>query len=458
MSDTLADRLAAFALATRFEDLPETRGGRGPATAAGLAGLRRRRPGRTGADDRPTGRRADAGDAVGRPDRRRDRRARLGGVRQRRAYPLPGLQRHLSLAGAGAPERQLGGRDGGRPGRRRRRQGVDRRRGGRLRGPVPALRRRQHPRPGLGPHDLRLDLRDAGRVEAAGALARADRPRPGDRRDDGDGAAADPRRRAVDVEGLRVRLRRAERRLRRHAGRRRHDRAGPAVRRRDGVLPAGLRAVRPAEARRSRRPTTGCCPRRRSSSSRPSTTASRPSPRPSSCGPRSATRPGSARSRSRPSAWPSRSSPRTPRNGGPKTRETADHSLPYCTAVALVDGQITADQFTPERLADPALLDLVARTSVVEDPQLTAGYPAGTPNRVTVTLDDGRTLVSEIAFPPGHDKNPLTDDQLADEVPRAGRPGPGPRAGRSDPAAGRRPRERPGPPRDPGPAGRLSCR
>ncbi len=104
-----------------------------------------------------------------------------------------------------------------------------------------------------------------------------------------------------------------------------------------------------------------------------------------------------------------------PEKWRPRTRETADHSLPYCTAVALVDGKITAEQFTPGRLSDPALLDLVARTSVVEDPKLTAGYPAGTPNRVTVTLDDGRTLVSEIAFPPGHDKNPLTDDQLAEK-------------------------------------------
>ncbi len=102
-----------------------------------------------------------------------------------------------------------------------------------------------------------------------------------------------------------------------------------------------------------------------------------------------------------------------PEKWRPKTRETADHSLPYCTAVAMVDGRITADQFSDARLADPALLDLVARTTVVEDPKLTAGYPSGTPNRVTVTLDDGRTLVSEIAFPPGHDKNPLTDDQLA---------------------------------------------
>ena len=102
-----------------------------------------------------------------------------------------------------------------------------------------------------------------------------------------------------------------------------------------------------------------------------------------------------------------------PEKWRPKTRETADHSLPYCTAVALVDGKITAEQFSTERLSDPALLDLVSRTTVVEDPQLTAGYPAGIPNRVTVTLDDGTKLVSEIAYPPGHDKNPLSDEQLA---------------------------------------------
>lgn len=102
-----------------------------------------------------------------------------------------------------------------------------------------------------------------------------------------------------------------------------------------------------------------------------------------------------------------------PEKWRPKTRETADHSLPYCTAVALVDGQVSAAQFSTERLADPDLLDLVARTSVVEDPRLTAGYPDGIPNRVTVTLDDGRALVREIAYPPGHDKNPLSDEQLA---------------------------------------------
>jgi 2-methylcitrate dehydratase len=104
-----------------------------------------------------------------------------------------------------------------------------------------------------------------------------------------------------------------------------------------------------------------------------------------------------------------------PEKWRPKTRETADHSLPYCTAAALLDGEISARQFSAQRMADPALLDLVARTRVVEDPRLTAGYPAGTPNRVTVTVDDGSKYVSEVSFPPGHDQNPLSDAQLSDK-------------------------------------------
>lgn len=101
-----------------------------------------------------------------------------------------------------------------------------------------------------------------------------------------------------------------------------------------------------------------------------------------------------------------------PEKWRPRTRETADHSLPYCTAVALVDGEVSAVQFSDERLNDPALIDLVSRTTVVEDPELTAGYPSGIPNRVAVTLDDGTVLVETNSFPPGHDKNPLSDAQL----------------------------------------------
>jgi len=101
-----------------------------------------------------------------------------------------------------------------------------------------------------------------------------------------------------------------------------------------------------------------------------------------------------------------------PEKWQPKTRETADHSLPYCTVVALVDGDVTARQFEPDRLADPVVLDLVKRTAVIEDTNLTAEYPSAIPNRVRVILNDGRVLESTVRHPPGHDKNPLSNAQL----------------------------------------------
>ncbi|ADV63377.1 2-methylcitrate dehydratase [Isosphaera pallida ATCC 43644] len=102
-----------------------------------------------------------------------------------------------------------------------------------------------------------------------------------------------------------------------------------------------------------------------------------------------------------------------PEKWRPKTRETADHSLPYCFVVALLDGQVTAAQFADAKLNDPLVLDLVAKTQVVEDPELTARYPKGIPNRITLTLEDGSTLEAFNEFPPGHDQNPLSDEQLA---------------------------------------------
>ncbi len=115
-----------------------------------------------------------------------------------------------------------------------------------------------------------------------------------------------------------------------------------------------------------------------------------------------------------------------PEKWRPKTRETADHSLPYCTAVALADGEVTLAQFAPQRFSDPALLDLVAKVKVHRDAALTARYPAGIPNRLTITLHDRRQLVKEVEFPRGHAKNPMTDAEVEQKFkalvePRYGR-------------------------------------
>ena len=121
----------------------------------------------------------------------------------------------------------------------------------------------------------------------------------------------------------------------------------------------------------------------------------------------------SSPSRSPRSASPSRSSAKTPRNGGPRPAKRPTTACPIAPPSPWSTARSRRGNSAHERLADPALIDLVSRTTVVEDPKLTAGYPAGIPNRVTVTLSDGTKLVEEVAFPPGHDKNPLTDQQLA---------------------------------------------
>ena len=96
----------------------------------------------------------------------------------------------------------------------------------------------------------------------------------------------------------------------------------------------------------------------------------------------------------------------------PKTRETADHSLPYCTAVALLDGEVTLKQFAPERFTSPDVLTLLKNVKVHLDDALSLRYPRGIPNRLIVKLTDGRTLTNEIEFPRGHALNPMTDSEV----------------------------------------------
>lgn len=107
-----------------------------------------------------------------------------------------------------------------------------------------------------------------------------------------------------------------------------------------------------------------------------------------------------------------------PEKWRPKTRETADHSLPYCTAVALMDGDVTLDSFSDERLRDERLLGLVAKIKIHRDAGLTARYPKGIPNRITVTRKDGKTFVAENEFPRGHDQNPMTDAEVVAKFER----------------------------------------
>lgn len=96
----------------------------------------------------------------------------------------------------------------------------------------------------------------------------------------------------------------------------------------------------------------------------------------------------------------------------PKTRETADHSMPYCVAVALTDGDVRHDSFDEKHLANHDLIALTNRIKLHRDADCNRRYPRGIPNRLAVSLNDGRKLVKEVEFPRGHALNPMTDAEV----------------------------------------------
>src|SRR3954468_2467190 len=99
-----------------------------------------------------------------------------------------------------------------------------------------------------------------------------------------------------------------------------------------------------------------------------------------------------------------------PEKWHPQNRETADHSLPYITAVALIDGEITDKQFEPKRFTEPAIVEFLHNVGVVRNAELSAIYAEAVANTVRVTLADGRTLTKRVDYPLGNAKNRLKDD------------------------------------------------
>jgi len=101
-----------------------------------------------------------------------------------------------------------------------------------------------------------------------------------------------------------------------------------------------------------------------------------------------------------------------PAKWDPQTRETADHSLPYMLAVALVDGRITPASFEPKRYLDPSLRPIMNRIRVAENPELTRRFPGELPSQIDVTTRSGLRFTERAEYPKGHARNPMTDGDV----------------------------------------------
>ena len=97
----------------------------------------------------------------------------------------------------------------------------------------------------------------------------------------------------------------------------------------------------------------------------------------------------------------------------PSSKETADHSLPYCMAVGLVDGMVTPLQFHEERVRDQALIPIMDKIKVVANDEFEALFPKFQPSRVTITTSDGRVSSTRVDVPKGDPRDPMTEEEIA---------------------------------------------
>jgi 2-methylcitrate dehydratase len=99
----------------------------------------------------------------------------------------------------------------------------------------------------------------------------------------------------------------------------------------------------------------------------------------------------------------------------PHTKETADHSLPYVIAAALVDRQVTPVQFTMEKIMHPKIREQLKKIEVVADPEIEKVFPSLQRVIVHITTTDGSTYSKQLDFPKGDPRNPLTDAEVEEK-------------------------------------------
>jgi 2-methylcitrate dehydratase len=92
-----------------------------------------------------------------------------------------------------------------------------------------------------------------------------------------------------------------------------------------------------------------------------------------------------------------------------RTREHADHSIPYLVSRALLDGDVRVTDFAEARFKDPRALALKRKLTVRPDPALSnENLGAG----LDVRLQNGTVLTARVPIPPGNMLNPAGDPEL----------------------------------------------
>lgn len=78
-----------------------------------------------------------------------------------------------------------------------------------------------------------------------------------------------------------------------------------------------------------------------------------------------------------------------------RTKEEADHSLPYIVAVAILDDQVLPPQYLPARIRQDDVQSLLRKVNIRPSPEFSQRFPDEMPCRITFDLNDGRSFTTE---------------------------------------------------------------
>lgn len=105
---------------------------------------------------------------------------------------------------------------------------------------------------------------------------------------------------------------------------------------------------------------------------------------------------------------------------GPKTdvrsKEAADHSLPYMLAAAALDREMMPRQYEPDRILREDVQNLLMKVTIRPDDSLTSRFPAEHACRIAIAMVDGSTVSIEKTDYEGFATRPMGWEQTAEKA------------------------------------------
>lgn len=93
-----------------------------------------------------------------------------------------------------------------------------------------------------------------------------------------------------------------------------------------------------------------------------------------------------------------------------RTKEEADHSLPWMLAVTLLDGHLLPEQYDPHRIVADDVQELMRKVTITPVDALSERFPQEMPAELEVVLRDGTTFQAEKSSYQGFHNDPLDWD------------------------------------------------